>query len=133
VETALPKGVDATALRWTFEEAWRNLLLQAGGCHRIRTTPIPFPYTVHLRRALVGYAMTVPFAFANEFGWRAVPATFIVTYILFGIEELGVATENPFGNDPSDLPLESYCAAVDASLFDPVLASLATTDLGDSA
>ncbi len=113
----------ATALL-VFEEGLRSILLAAGGCSRIRATPIPFAYTVHLRRALILYAATVPFAFAREFGWGAPIATLLVTFVLFGIEELGVSIEDPFGHDANDLPLEQYCAAVDASLFDASLEAL---------
>ncbi len=124
-------GTDAraTAILASFEDSCRSLLLCAGGCNRIRSTPVPFPYTVHLRRALVVYAATVPFAFASEFGWLCVPATLIVTFILFGIEELGVNSEDPFGFDPGDLPLEAYCQAIDATLFDKSLDAIAARKL----
>jgi putative membrane protein len=117
----------ATALP-AFEEGCRAILLAAGGCTRIRATPIPFAYTVHLRRALILYATTIPFALAREYGWLSVPATCVVTFVLFGIEELGVSIEDPFGHDSNDLPLEQYCAAIDASLFDSSLDAIAAQD-----
>jgi len=108
-----------------FEEGFRAILLAAGGCARIRSTPIPFAYTVHLRRALILYAATIPFALAREFGWGAPLATLLVTFVLFGIEELGVSIEDPFGHDANDLPLDQYCAAVDATLFDASIDAVA--------
>jgi putative membrane protein len=125
VREAIARGAAPATVLPVFEESFRAILLAAGGCARIRATPIPFAYTVHLRRALILYAATIPFALAREFGWLAVPATCIVTFVLFGIEELGVSIEDPFGHDPNDLPLEQYCSAIDATLFDPSLDALA--------
>ena len=45
----------------------RSVILSAGGCNRIRTTPIPLAYRVHLRRSLVLYAFTLPFALAGDY------------------------------------------------------------------
>lgn len=33
--------------------------------------------------------------------------TLFVAYIFFGIEEIGVEIEDPFGYDPNDLPLDA--------------------------
>jgi putative membrane protein len=108
----------------TMSESMRAILLAAGGCARIRSTPIPFSYTVHLRRALILYCVTLPFVFSEPLGWLAIPATAVTSFILFGIEELGASIEDPFGFDPNDLPLETYCATVDATLFDRSLDAL---------
>ena len=36
-----------------------------GACERIRKTPLPFVYVVHLRRALILYCFTLPFALVD--------------------------------------------------------------------
>jgi putative membrane protein len=83
-----------------------------GGCERIRKTPLPFAYVVHLRRALVLYCFTLPFALVETFGWTTVLDTLFVAYTFFGIEEIGVEIEGPFGFDDNDLPLESICSTI---------------------
>ncbi|WP_426752168.1 bestrophin family protein [Myxococcus sp. Y35] len=87
-----------------------------GGCERIHKTPIPFAYMMHLRRALIFYCYTLPFALVDSFGWLTVVATFIVAYVFFGIEEIGVEIEDPFGHDDNDLPLERICETIRANL-----------------
>jgi|APLak6261675434_1056106.scaffolds.fasta_scaffold01843_3 putative membrane protein len=77
-----------------------------GGCERIHKTPLPFAYVVHLRRALVLYCATLPVALVPTFGWATVGIVFGVTYIMLGIEEIGVEIEDPFEGDDNDLPLE---------------------------
>jgi putative membrane protein len=83
-----------------------------GGCERIRKTPLPFAYVVHLRRALVIYCFTLPLALVDTFGWATVPDVLFLAYVYFGIEEIGVEIEGPFGYDDNDLPLEQICETI---------------------
>lgn len=87
-----------------------------GGCERIHRTPMPFAYMVHLRRAIILYCFTLPFALYDGFGWGAIPVTFLVAYVFFGIEEIGVMIEDPFEQDDNDLPLEDICATINGNL-----------------
>ncbi|MBL8602314.1 MAG: hypothetical protein JNK72_10370 [Myxococcales bacterium] len=87
-----------------------------GACERIRKTPLPFAYVVHLRRALLLYCATLPFALLPFFGWGCIFITFLVAFVLLGIEEIGVEIEEPFGTDDNDLPLETLCASIEATL-----------------
>ncbi len=96
----------------------QQLIDYIGGCERIHATPIPFAYAVHLRRALLVYCLTLPFALVAKWGWATVPATLCIAYILFGIEEIGVEIEDPFGVDENDLPLDAICAKIEATLRD---------------
>ncbi|RKH40336.1 bestrophin family protein, partial [Corallococcus llansteffanensis] len=88
-----------------------------GGCERIHRTPMPFAYMVHLRRALILYCFTLPFALVDTYGWVTVPATFVVAYVFFGIEEIGVEIEDPFGTDDNDLPLDAICENIQNNLL----------------
>ncbi len=97
----------------------QNLQLLAdhcGGCERIRSTPMPFAYAVHLRRALMAFCFTLPLALVEKFGLVTIPATMVIAYVLFGIEEIGVEIEDPFGDDVNDLPLEKICQGIEQNL-----------------
>lgn len=87
-----------------------------GACERIHKTPLPFAYVVHLRRALILYCFTLPFALLDHFGWGTIAATLVLSYTLFGIEEIGVEIEDPFGADDNDLPLQRFCTTIDNNL-----------------
>lgn len=87
-----------------------------GGCERIRNTPAPYAYTVHLRRVLIVYCFTLPLALVKDFGWQTIIATLVIAYTMFGIEEIGVEIEDPFGIDPNDLPLEDFCALIEQNV-----------------
>ncbi len=88
-----------------------------GACERIHKTPLPFAYVVHLRRALILFCFTLPFALVRDFGWGTILDTLLVAYVFFGIEEIGVEIENPFGLDDNDLPLERLCATIERDLL----------------
>lgn len=87
-----------------------------GSCERIHRTPLPFPYVVHVRRILMLYAIMLPMALVDEYGWMTIVATLVVAYVFFGIEEIGVAIEAPFGPDGNDLPLDSFCTVISTNL-----------------
>jgi putative membrane protein len=95
-----------------------------GGCERIHSTPLPYAYAVHLRRALIAYCFTLPFALVARFGWDTIPAVLLIAYIFFGIEEIGVEIEDPFGEDDNDLPLEQICTNIERNLRDVIGAPL---------
>merc|ERR1719281_655646 len=81
-----------------------------GACERIFRSPIPLVYTRHTARFLTSFMVLLPFALWGPMGgswnhWLTVPATTILAIFLFGIEELGIQIEEPFGI----LPLEALC------------------------
>ncbi|MBX9680667.1 MAG: hypothetical protein K2X38_18080 [Gemmataceae bacterium] len=93
-------------------------LIDAGGaCDRIHKTPLPFAYVIHLRTALILYCGTLPFALVRDFGVVGeVVVTTLVSFVLLGIEEIGVEIEDPFGNDANDLPLEGFCRTIERDM-----------------
>lgn len=101
----------------TLDNNVQLLIDYVGACERIHKTPLPFAYVVHLRRALILYCVTLPFALIEAYGWSTVLDTLLIGYILFGIEEIGVEIEDPFGEDDNDLPLEQICGTIERNLL----------------
>ncbi len=95
----------------------QQLVDNLGACERIRKTPLPFAYVVHLRRALVVYCFTLPFALVASYGWYTILDVVLVAYLFFGIEEIGVEIEGPFGTDDNDLPLDDICETIHRNLY----------------
>ena len=102
------------------EHNLEQLVDYLGACERIHKTPLPFAYVIHLRRALLLYALSLPFVLVESFGWGTIAATFAISYIMFGIEEIGVEIEDPFGYDDNDLPLEQICEGIEKRLLNDV-------------
>jgi len=113
---ARDRGLISDYVMMTIDHNVQLLIDYYGSCERIYKTPLPFIYVVHLRRALVLYCYTLPFALVGSFGWWAIFATLLISYTFYGIEEIGVEIENPFGLDPSDLPMEGFCDTIERDL-----------------
>ncbi|KAI9206331.1 Bestrophin, RFP-TM, chloride channel-domain-containing protein [Polychytrium aggregatum] len=79
---------------------------------RIRNTPIPVAYSIHLKQTLVLYILSLPFQIVAPLGWATIPVTFMAAFTLLGMESIGGEIENPFGYDENDLPLDEYCTTV---------------------
>jgi putative membrane protein len=97
-----------------------RLVDDLGACERIQKTPLPFVYVVHLRRTLILYCFTLPFALVGLYGWWTILVALLASYMFFGIEEIGVEIENPFGLDSNDLPLERFCRTIEHDVL-PIL------------
>ena len=94
-------------------------------CERIKSTPLPFPYTLLLHRTIYLFCILLPFAMAEPLGWLTPVITAIVSYTFFGLDEIGDDLEDPFGFDENDLP----CNAIMRMLEREVLAALGQTAL----
>lgn len=114
------KGYISDYVAMTLDNNVQLLIDYVGACERIHKTPLPFAYVVHLRRALILYCVTLPFALIESYGWSTVIDTLLIAYILFGIEEIGVEIEDPFGEDDNDLPLEKICATIESNLLSAI-------------
>ncbi len=89
-----------------------RLMDNVGGCERILKTPIPPAYVIHLNQLILLYCLMLPFQMVKELGFWTGIFVAIVSFALFGIEEIGVEIENPFGYDHNDLPLDKICQGI---------------------
>ncbi|BAY22101.1 hypothetical protein NIES2100_18640 [Calothrix sp. NIES-2100] len=86
------------------------------GCERILNTPLPRPYSIHLKHLLLLYCFALPFQFVQALDWFTIPTVGIISFALLGIEDIGVEIENPFGYDRNDLPLDRFCQELQAEI-----------------
>lgn len=83
-----------------------------GACERIRNTPIPYSYSLFIKKFIFVYIVSMPFCFADSFGYWTVPFVCFVFYVLGSLELIAEEIENPFGEDANDLPTERIAAAI---------------------
>ncbi|KAL7564843.1 hypothetical protein ACA910_001589 [Epithemia clementina (nom. ined.)] len=81
-----------------------------GSSERILTSPVPLFYSRHLARFLAVWLLLLPLAIYDAFAtsWNhiaMIPATVVISTMLFGIEEIGTQLEEPF----TVLPMQSFC------------------------
>ncbi|MEO0870173.1 MAG: bestrophin family ion channel [Cyanobacteria bacterium J06642_11] len=99
-------------------EQLNSLVDALGGCERILKTPLPLAYSIHLKQLLVMYCLALPFQVVSELNWWTIPVVSLVAFAVFGVEEIGLEIENPFGCDPNDLPLNAICQTMEHNIQD---------------
>ncbi|MDD0813132.1 bestrophin family ion channel [Curvibacter sp. HBC28] len=97
----------------------------AASCERIKSTPVPFSYTLLLHRTAYVYCFLLPFGLVDTLGFMTPVVVAVVAYTFFGLDALGDEIEEPFGLLPNDLPLDALCRHIDIQLLE----ALGETDL----
>lgn len=93
-----------------------NFTDATGACERIRNTPIPYSYSVFLKKFMFLYVMTLPFGFVFSLGYLTVPVVAIIFYVLASLELIAEEIEDPFGADANDLPTDEIAAGIRKSV-----------------
>lgn len=75
-----------------------------GACERIKNTPIPFSYSVFIKKFIFFYVMTLPFGFVFQLGYFVIPVVAFICYVLASLELIAEEIEDPFGGDDNDVP-----------------------------
>ncbi len=94
---------------WLLNEEFRSLTDICGGCERIKNTPIPFTYSVFIKKFIFYYVVTLPFGWTFSLGYFIVPVIMFILYAFASLELIAEEIENPFGTDPNDLPVDQIC------------------------
>ena len=87
-----------------------------GACERIRNTPIPYSYSMYIKKFIFTYIITLPFAFIYPYGYWTVPMVLMVFFMLVTIELIAEEIEDPFGNDINDLPTDELAKKIKANV-----------------
>lgn len=77
-----------------------------GACERIKSTPIPYSYSMYIKKFIFVYLLTLPIGLAKEEEYLTIPIVLLFTYVLLGIELIAEEIEDPFGKDSNDLPTD---------------------------
>jgi ion channel-forming bestrophin family protein len=77
-----------------------------GACERIKNTPIPYSYSVFLKKFIFFYIMSMPFGMVFSLGYYVIPVVVFIFYVLSSLELIAEEIEDPFDGDANDLPLD---------------------------
>ncbi|ANN77694.1 bestrophin family protein [Bordetella flabilis] len=92
------------------------LTATAGGCERIRTTPVPYAYEVLLHRTTYFYCALLPFGLVESTGWATPIVAVFISYAFLALHTIAGELEDPFGQDANDLPLDALTVHIERSL-----------------
>jgi len=99
------------------ETVLKEVIDNFNSLERIRDTPIPQSYSLHIKVSILLYFLTLPFGILYEMGYLSIVLVMILYYVVAGIEIISNEIENPFTGDPNDLPVETYIASLKRQLL----------------
>eukprot|EP00300_Choanocystis_sp_HF-7_P019381 c20321_g5_i2.p1 GENE.c20321_g5_i2~~c20321_g5_i2.p1 ORF type:complete len:232 (+),score=47.42 c20321_g5_i2:743-1438(+) len=94
-----------------------NMGLTTGSMERIQGQPLPLIFVTLLRSVITIYVVTFPVVQFDSLGWGAIPATIVLSLVLFMIESSAIECEAPFGKMPNHLPMERYAQMIGADVL----------------
>lgn len=121
--------VSASLARWIREERMdpimgaiaqrgvTNLVDALGGCEKIAKTPSPLGHILLMERFIALYLATLPFMLITRIERLTPLATVLIAYPILLLDSLGASLDNPFGHDPSHLPLTRICLTIEHDLL----------------
>ena len=92
-----------------------------GACERIKSTPIPYSYSMFLKKFIFIYIVTLPFGFVTLSGYLTVPIVVLITYVILSVELIAEEIEDPFGRDVNDLPTDELAVKIKGNIREILL------------
>jgi len=89
-----------------------------GACERIKSTPIPYSYSMFIKKFLFIYSITLPMTFIGEFGYWSIILVVMAFYFLMSVELISEEIEDPFGRDINDLPLDEISVKIKKNIIE---------------
>ncbi len=87
-----------------------------GGCERIKNTPVPLAYTIITHRIVGMYCLTLPLGLLDTVGSYTPLVVAIISFAFLGLDSVGSQIEDPFEEDPNDLPLAAISRMLEREL-----------------
>ena len=102
----------------SFEKHLASLTDIIGGCERIKKTPMPIAYGIHLRQFLNLYIFSLPFNLVHALHYWTIPLLVVTYYALAGLKTIGEEIEEPFGTDANDLPVNQIAHTIYNNIYE---------------
>jgi putative membrane protein len=129
----LHRGGDLTGVHYLNLNNELTLLTEiCGACERIKKTPIPYSYSLFIKKFIFVYIITMPFCFVHDFGYWTILFTTFVFFVLASLELIAEEIENPFGDDANDLPTEELAKMIGANASEILLRKRPTVSSNES-
>jgi putative membrane protein len=98
-----------------------QLMDHIGACERILKTPLPFVYSVKIRRFVAIFLVTLPFALLHqmETDWLVPLVIMLVGYPLVSLDQIGIELQNPFYKSSlNHLPLDEIASSIEKTIHE---------------
>lgn len=96
----------------TLDKELKDFIDIMGACERIRNTPIPYSYSMYIKKFVFIYIVTLPFGFVTTFKYVTIPTVLLISFVLLSVELIAEEIEDPFGKDVNDLPTDELSTKI---------------------
>jgi putative membrane protein len=116
---SLRKAGKISDMQWlSMQDELRMYSESLGACERIRSTPIPYSYSLFIKKIIFLYTLTMPFGFVTDFGYWTILVTTFIFYAFASLELIAEEIEDPFGTDANDLPTDELAGKIGKQIDD---------------
>jgi ion channel-forming bestrophin family protein len=102
----------------TLEDRVIGLTLAYGMLERTKVTPMPFAYTLAIRRITYLFCFLLPFGLSDLTSYWAPLLIVIISYIFFGLDALADDLEAPFADTSMVVPLDAMARVVEINILE---------------
>jgi putative membrane protein len=92
-----------------------------GACERIKYTPIPYSYSMYLKKFIFIYIITLPFGFVTITNYVTVLIVILISFVILSVELIAEEIEDPFGRDINDLPTDELSGKIKENVREIIL------------
>jgi putative membrane protein len=107
---------------WLINEELKVFMDVSGACERIKNTPIPFSYSLFIKKFIFFYIITLPMGYVFSIGYWVAPLVMFAFYVLVSLEVIAEEIEDPFNMDNNDIPTSKLARNISRNVKD-ILAS----------
>ncbi|MGD1840723.1 MAG: bestrophin family protein [Thermonemataceae bacterium] len=118
MEALYKSGLVSEADKINIKGQIEQLINILGACERIKNSPIPYSHTSFIKSFIFFYALFLPIGLVDKFEYYTIPAVFLISYALAGVEVISEEIEQPFGKDANDLPLRHLANVIKQNVYE---------------
>jgi len=102
----------------TLEKNLSEMAHVQGACERISNTPVPYAYSLILKRTIYIFCSILPFALVDDLRYLTPFVSAFISYTFLSLESVAEEIEDPFGTAPNDLALDAICTTIEINLLE---------------
>jgi len=118
MEELYKKGLFTDVDKINIKEQIEQMINVMGACERIKNSPIPFSHVSFIKSFIILYCLILPLGMVDTFHYYTIPAVFLISYALAGVEIISEEIEQPFGTDANDLPLLHISNVIKSNVYE---------------
>mmetsp|Transcript_12356 Transcript_12356/g.18990 ORF Transcript_12356/g.18990 Transcript_12356/m.18990 type:complete len:453 (+) Transcript_12356:45-1403(+) len=99
-----------------FDNNLKDLNTLIGSCVRVRASGLPASYDAITMTSFVTFFLLASVVWSVAIGWMTPIIVFFASVIIMFLILMGTKLVDPFGLDKVDIPMESFCAQIEAQL-----------------